>query len=123
MVREHTSMPAVICVAAHAGLLLAQKYHLMNDECEVYRIAIGNNYSYLCALIQYPYNFCSHVSRQEVAMVCRPQLESGSHRRGKAAGNRSVDNVKPTANVAIPPVIVANALVIVSLLQFLQVIY
>lgn len=96
MVREHTGMPAVIRVAAHAGLLLAQKYHSMNDECEVYRIAIGNNYSYLCALIQYPYNFCSHVSRQEVAMVCRPQLESGSHRRGKAAGNRSVDNVLQT---------------------------
>jgi hypothetical protein len=44
IVRDHTDMPAVIRIAAHAGLLLAQKYHSMNDECEVYRIAIGNTY-------------------------------------------------------------------------------
>jgi hypothetical protein len=51
IVQDHTGMPAVICVAAHAGLLLAQKYHSMNDECEVYQIAISNNYSYFCSFI------------------------------------------------------------------------
>jgi hypothetical protein len=41
LVREHTSLPKVIRVAAHAALMLAEKYHSLNDECEVYRIAIG----------------------------------------------------------------------------------
>lgn len=41
LVRKHVSMPKVIRVAAHAALMLAQKYHSLNDECEVYRIAIG----------------------------------------------------------------------------------
>ena len=53
IVRDHTGMPAVIRVTAHAGLLLAQKYHSMNDECEVYWIAISNNYSYFCAFIKH----------------------------------------------------------------------
>lgn len=96
IVRDHTGMPAVIRVAAHAGLLLAQKYHSMNDECEVYRIAIGNNYSYFGILIKYPYCFYSYVSGQEVAMVCGPRLESGLRRRDKAAGNRSLDNILQT---------------------------
>jgi len=52
IVWDHTGMPAVIHVAAHAGLLLAQKYHSMNDECEVYWIAIGNNYSHFGILIK-----------------------------------------------------------------------
>jgi hypothetical protein len=41
LVWEHAAMPKVIRVAAHAALMLAQKYHSLNDECEVYRIAIG----------------------------------------------------------------------------------
>lgn len=40
-VREHESLPNVLRVAAHAALMLAEKYHSLNDECEVYRIAIG----------------------------------------------------------------------------------
>jgi hypothetical protein len=49
LVRDHASMPKVIRVAAHASLMLAEKYHSMNDECEVYRIAIGE----FCDRIQY----------------------------------------------------------------------
>jgi hypothetical protein len=40
-VREHGSLPNVLRVAAHAALMLAEKYHSLNDECEVYHIAIG----------------------------------------------------------------------------------
>lgn len=41
IVQEHASLPNVLRVAAHAALMLAEKYHSLNDECEVYRIAIG----------------------------------------------------------------------------------
>lgn len=40
-VRDATDMPNVIRVAAHAALLVSQKYFAMTDDCEVYRIAIG----------------------------------------------------------------------------------
>lgn len=40
-VQEEAELPNVLRVAAHAALMLAQKYHSMNDECEVYRIAIS----------------------------------------------------------------------------------
>jgi len=40
-VREHESLPNVLRVAAHAALMLAEKYYSLNDECEVYHIAIG----------------------------------------------------------------------------------
>ena len=96
IVQDHTDMPAVICIAAQAGLLLVQKYHSMNDECEVYQIAIGNIYGHFCTLIWCPYTFYNYMSRQEVAMVCRPQLESSHHRRDKAAGDRSLDNILQT---------------------------
>lgn len=41
LVEAHTELPKVIRVAAHAALMLTQKYHSLNDECEVYRIAMG----------------------------------------------------------------------------------
>lgn len=41
LVRDCESLPNVLRVAAHASLMLAEKYHSLNDECEVYRIAIG----------------------------------------------------------------------------------
>ena len=41
LVAAHTELPKVIWVAAHAALMLTQKYHSLNDECEVYHIAMG----------------------------------------------------------------------------------
>lgn len=41
LVRDHSSLPNVIRVAAHAALMLAEKYHSFNDKCEVYCIAVG----------------------------------------------------------------------------------
>jgi hypothetical protein len=41
LVEAHIELPKVIQVAAHAALMLTQKYHSLNDECEVYRIAMG----------------------------------------------------------------------------------
>jgi hypothetical protein len=38
---EEEDLPNVIRVAAHAALLLLDKYFSLTDECEVYRIAIG----------------------------------------------------------------------------------
>ena len=40
-VAVHAELPKVIQVVAHAALMLMQKYHTLNDECEVYRIAMG----------------------------------------------------------------------------------
>jgi hypothetical protein len=34
-------LPAVICVAAQATLFLIDKYFLLTDDCELYKIAIG----------------------------------------------------------------------------------
>jgi hypothetical protein len=39
--RDNTEVPNVVRVAAHASLLLLQKYHSLTDDCEIYRIAIG----------------------------------------------------------------------------------
>ncbi|KAH8110930.1 hypothetical protein DFH11DRAFT_728116 [Phellopilus nigrolimitatus] len=39
-VRDAADLPNVIRVAAHASLLVCQKYFALTDECEVYRIAI-----------------------------------------------------------------------------------
>jgi hypothetical protein len=44
LVCDHASMPKVIRVAAHASIMLAERYHSMNDEREVYQIAIGEFY-------------------------------------------------------------------------------
>lgn len=38
---EHKSLPNVLHIVAHAALMLAEKYHSLNDECKVYHIAIG----------------------------------------------------------------------------------
>lgn len=45
-VRAHEPLPNVIRIAAEASLLVIDKYYALNDECEVYRIAIGR-FSYL----------------------------------------------------------------------------
>jgi hypothetical protein len=37
-------LPAVICVAAQATLLLIDKYFTLTDDCELYQIAIGKSY-------------------------------------------------------------------------------
>jgi hypothetical protein len=63
IVHEHAAMPKVIQVAAHAALMLAQKYHLLNDECEVYQIAIGASIlslfqPYVMALKNFPTAMC-----------------------------------------------------------------
>lgn len=42
--RDNVDAPSVVRVAAHAALLLIQKYHSLTDECEVYCIAIGETY-------------------------------------------------------------------------------
>ena len=41
LVAAHAELPKVIRVTAHAALMLMQKYHTLNDECEVYCIAMG----------------------------------------------------------------------------------
>ena len=41
LVAAHTKLPKVIQVAVHAAFMLMQKYYSLNDECEVYHIAIG----------------------------------------------------------------------------------
>ena len=38
---DNTEVPNIICMAAHASLLLLQKYHSLTDDCEIYHIAIG----------------------------------------------------------------------------------
>lgn len=75
-VREEAELPNVLRVAAHAALMLAQKYHSMNDECEVYRIAIGK---YCCLFFAFFFItlsnlFRSYVPRQETGMVCGARL-------------------------------------------------
>ncbi|KAI0045690.1 hypothetical protein FA95DRAFT_1543462 [Auriscalpium vulgare] len=39
-VREAEDVKPIVRVAAHASILLAQKYHSLTNECEVYRISI-----------------------------------------------------------------------------------
>ncbi|KAL1724695.1 hypothetical protein EV714DRAFT_170969, partial [Schizophyllum commune] len=39
--RDHATAPNIIRVAAHAGVLMADKYFALMDECEVYYIAIA----------------------------------------------------------------------------------
>lgn len=39
--RDDEGNPNVARVAAHAAILLLDKYHSLTDECEIYRIAIG----------------------------------------------------------------------------------
>lgn len=41
--RDHATAPNIIRVAAHAGVLMADKYFALMDECEVYYIAIGTS--------------------------------------------------------------------------------
>lgn len=45
--RDDEANPNVARVAAHASLLLLEKYHSLTDECEVYRIAIGTSSVFL----------------------------------------------------------------------------
>lgn len=45
LVRDDLELSKVMRVAAHASLMLLQKYHSLSDECEVYRISIGMFYS------------------------------------------------------------------------------
>jgi hypothetical protein len=40
-VRNAVDLPHVIRVAAHAALMVIDKYYSLTDECEVYQIAIG----------------------------------------------------------------------------------
>ena len=73
LVHDHASMPKVICVAAHASLMLVEKYHSMNDECEVYRIAIAEFRNWYCGCYRLMLPN-SDVSGQETKMVQRAQM-------------------------------------------------
>jgi hypothetical protein len=57
--RDNADAPNVVRVAAHASLLLLQKYHLLTDDCEVYRIAIGKSFQHISTVIEAYINSCS----------------------------------------------------------------
>lgn len=50
--RDNADAPNVVRVAAHASLLLLQKYHSLTDDCKVYRIAIGKPFQHISAIIE-----------------------------------------------------------------------
>jgi len=64
---EEEDLPNIIRVAAHAALLLLDKYFSLTDECEVYRIAIGiSNYIFMLKILNLYY---SNVSTYEAQVV------------------------------------------------------
>jgi hypothetical protein len=66
-VRNASALPAPICLAAIAALLVLSKYYVLTDDNEVYRIALGLSY-FEVMIICLTFD-SSYVPQQEVEVV------------------------------------------------------
>jgi hypothetical protein len=59
----------IIRIAAHAGVLLTQKYLSLMDDCEVYAIAISECYFFPSYMHRSRASSFSHVATSKVGLV------------------------------------------------------